>query len=79
MITFTKQNYVLINANFSRQTCTTQLLVGNSGVGERVAIPTIIIDFFAPYHYIYTAILIHKALTRTHGLAQVKATSEAWL
>ena len=34
-ITFTKQNYVLINANVSRQTCTTQLmLVGKSGVGE---------------------------------------------
>ena len=25
---------MLINANFSRQTCTTQLLVSNSGVGE---------------------------------------------
>ena len=33
-ITFTKQNYVLINANFCRQKCTTQLLVGKTGVGE---------------------------------------------
>ena len=36
-ITFTKQSYVL-NANFSRQKCTTQLLVGKS-VGELGTIP----------------------------------------
>ena len=37
--------YTAINANFSRQTCTTQLLVGKNGVGKtgvgkRGTIPT---------------------------------------